>query len=193
MKITREEALVLSKLLHLHTGSALVVAEKSRFQELLEELSERLDDYILNGNEEEEDDEETEDDEEDQEDSSDEGGKEDDEEEDDCKDSSEKDDEEDNDLKCDGHVSASELHDLPPVRTSRHGSIEFEADEESTEESVMLLADGYQEHEVTHLRRKSGELHVRDVDGNWHVFRHPKFPKAWASVLPLDELIGVTA
>lgn len=214
MKISKKDALTLAKVLHQHVGHCALVGDgaRSEFQDTLEDLSARVDEFLVYGDEvdddecehdccaddEEEGDKETEDDDEDKEDPSEEGGEEDDEEEDEDEDSSEEDDDgdsedEDEGLDVDSYVGGAELHDLTAVK-SDDGAVEFEHVEGDDYEDprVDLLVDGYTKIEgVTHIRRQGKELHVRDSDAKWSVFYVTKFPKAWVSTLPLSELVEV--
>ena len=214
MKINAHEALALAKVLHGHVGDDYHASssdeDKSDFRLTLEELAERIDDYLVNGDadeddeaedccekvtydDEEDEDEEAEDDDEEEEDPADEGDEEDDEDEGEGEEPSEEDDDEadEEDLECDDYVTPGQLHDLTAAK-GKKGALEFEDTEEP--DSVQLLLDGGIEHEeVTHLKRVSKELHVRTTDGAWIVYQVARFPKGWAAVLPLDSLVRVEA
>lgn len=215
MKITKEDALALAKILHPLTDYASPVAssEKSDFQETIEDLAERVQDFLLNGEEEDEeceheccadegeadDDEGDEDLDEEEEDSSEED-EEDDEESDEDEESSEEDDgddseDEEEDLEPDCYVRGDELHELKAAPlAAEEGGVEFELTDDGDEAEVNLVIAGYTEVEgITHIRRKGKELHVRDGYGNWSEFEVTKFPKGWADALPLDELAEVEA
>lgn len=221
MKINKEEALVLAKLLHQHDSrsypSALAGdAEKTDFQNTIEDLCERLDDFLVygeeetddeedeheccdHGEEEEDDDEGDEDLGEEEEDSSEED-EEDDEESGEDEESSEEDDgddsEDEEELDVDSYAGGDDLHALKAAKLT-NGSLEFEyvtGDDHSEKDHVDLVVDGYTELEdITHLKRKGKELHVRDCEGGWSIYDVERFPKGWADVLPLDELVEVEA
>jgi hypothetical protein len=213
MKITKEEALALTKILHQHVGGlySLSGVEKNDFLLTLEGVSERLDDFLIFGDDEadeddedeeeccdcghpcgkEDEDEEAEDDDEDEEDSSSKGNKEDAEAEDEAEEASEEDDSDDEEdaeeLEPDGDVDSLALHDLKPTK-AKEGTLEFEA----CDGVVDLLVDSYAEHGATHLKRKGKELHVRDDAGKWHVYHVARFPKAWTDLLAAGELLEVS-
>lgn len=203
MKISKEEALELVKILHPHTDFD---GPKSSHQRVLEKIQDRLTDYLVNDDEEccdheeeEGDDAEAEDEYEDEEDSSEEGDEEDDEDEDEGKESSEEDDDddsEDEEDSADITVYGDELHALKACTTS-DGALEFEhvIDEDGEEEDqVDLLLDGavYVE-KVVRIRRKGKELYVYDDEGSSHQFDVSKFPKGWADLLPIGDLAEVEA
>jgi len=209
MKITKEEALALSKVLHHNINRYTSDESKSNHDLTLEELSARLDEYLVYGgdeeetedeheccdhSEEDEEDEEAEDDGDEEEDSSDEEDEEEDEEESDEESDSEDDESDESDeeeLDVDGYVSVGDLHELRSVK-STNGSLEFESDEEDDTAGVVdVLLDGYHDLTITHLRRKGKELHVRDDHGEWHVYSIVKFPTAWVDLLPLNELVKI--
>lgn len=169
MKITKEDALILVKLLHAYDSRSYAVpAGKTEFQETVEDLCERLDDFIVNGEEddddyseschdgscidcseqeedEEDDDEGDEDDDEEEEDSGEED-EEDDEESDEDEESSEEDDgddsEDEEELNADSYARGDELHALKAVK-STDGSVEFELveDDSKEDEPVELHVD----------------------------------------------------
>jgi hypothetical protein len=210
MRINKEEALALAKVLHTQQGYN--PEEKSDFEVTLADLAERIDSYLVHGDEddccddvceeedpedeedeEEEEDEEAEDDSDEEEDPAEEGDEEDDEDEGEGDESSDSDDEDDDedeeeDLDADATCASGDLHDLTAAK-AKQGAVEFEAVEEGC---CDLLVDGGTEHSVTHLRRKGKELHVRDDGGEWHVYNVSRFPKGWSKLLPLDELVEVT-
>lgn len=213
MKINKEEALVLAKILHQNLGPyGLAAVDKSEFQEALEDLAARVDEFLVYGDEEEaeeheccdhgeEDDDEGDEDLGEEEEDSGEEDEEDDEESGEDEESSEEDDgdypeDEEEELNADSYVGGEELHALKSAKSS-DGAVEFEHavdDDHSDEDHVDLLVDGYTElSNITHVRRKGKELHVRDGAGDWYTFSIPRFPKGWSDVLPLDELVEVEA
>ena len=189
MKLSKHDALALAKVLHNYVVDFYNTPEyeKSEHQETLEDLVERIDEFLLGcgeeGNKNEKDDSvsdaiageaEKKKSEEDEEVSDKESDVEDDESE---------------ELGADNTVYGDELHDLKAVRTDR-GSLEFEAVEES--DDVDVLIDGGYEYTITHVRRKSKQLEVRRKDnGEWVAFNVTKFPSGWTVVLPLNELVEV--
>ena len=191
MKITKEEALALTKMLHPHTdfGSALSQAEKPAFLTILEDLQEKLTAFLLNGEEdccdhdeeqeEKEDDEETKDELEDEEDDS----EEEDEEEGD-------EDEEEQEVECERYAAGSILHSLTQVK-STGGTLEFEEDEERG--TVDLLINGDLEYEnVRYVERGAKTLLVaRHADDAWISYSVTKFPKDWIKTFPLNVTVGV--
>lgn len=203
MKLDKQDALALAKILHQHVGSALShTADKTEHQEILEDLAERIDEYLLSGDEENEEDtechkdccegdedEESEEDDAEGEESADEEDEEGDEEEDE-----EEEDDDTEDLDTDHSVYGEELHDLRAAKSDK-GSLEFELVEDAEDgERVDFLIDGLTTYEgITHVKRFSKELHVRTDDGEWHVYEVSRFPKGWADVLELDELVEVSA
>jgi hypothetical protein len=215
MKISKKDALVLAKILHQHLGPyglASSDADKSEFQDTLEDLSARVDEFLVYGEvadderkhdccvdkdeEEKYDDDETEDDGDEEEEDSGEEDEEDNEGEGEDEESSEEDDDDDSEeeeLNVDSYVAAGKLHDLKAVKTEA-GTVEFEALEDRDDDGVCdLLVDGYTEHSVTHVRRQGKELHVRDAYGEWHVYYVSKYPKGWTDVFPLGELVEIEA
>lgn len=194
MKINKREALALVKVLNQHgvgSDTHLASTSKTDHQNTLEDLADRMDAFLVHdepnccdvgsddakaaddGGEEEED--SAEEDEEDDEEESDE-------------DDSDSDD--DDALDCDYECTAGELHDLEAVKSSK-GAVEFE--EVDSHGSCQLILDGSTEHSVAYLRRSSKALHVIDDRENVHVYNINRFPKAWVTFFPLDELIEVVA
>lgn len=180
MKITKEEALALVKELHnvVNSRASSAVDEKSTHDVVLEELSDRLDSFLLDDC-----DDETEandcyagDDIEDTDPYEAESDDEDDEE--------EGDEEEEVDGTIDPHV----LHGLKPVKTSE-GYVEFE--DVGSQTCVDMLFDGLTNESVTHVKRESDSLNVRNDDGVWLQFNVSKWPTGWAATLPLNQLLEV--
>lgn len=210
MKISKKDALALAKVLHQHVAHCAVINDPE-FQNTLEDLSARCHMFLVYGEEaededgheccdhgEEDEDDEAEDDLDEEEEDSSEEDKEDDEESGEDEESSEEDDDgdsedEEDDLESDCYTTGDELHELTAVK-SDEGAVEFEHVEADGDEGcrVDLLVDGYtQIEDVTYLRRKGKELHVRDGNADWSVFYVNKFPKDWAVALPLNQLVEV--
>ena len=186
MKINKQEALVLSKMVHPHV--AFTVQDSSEFQVVLRELSQRLDHFLTCDDDhqcdEKDDDYDIRPDDDDSEEITDE---------DQNVDELDDDIHVEEELKFDSIVHSDELHALPLAKCSL-GKIEFEdvSDDDHHDRIVDILLDGYTEVKgVTHLKRKSKELHVRDEDGKWTIFHVSKFPSKWVGTLPLNDLIEV--
>lgn len=200
MKISKHDALVLAKVLVRVVDPSQPEDEKSQLDVDLEDLAERLDDYLTGENgtcsdhyesdEEEEEDEEVDDDCDEEEDLDGEEDEEEDEEDEDL--DGEKDEDGVDgaeDLEADCFVNPAELHGLKPLK-SEGVCVEFE-DCDDDSDTVVVLEDGFAELTVTHLRRKGKELHVRNDDGEWFFYEVERFPAGWASCLPLNQLVEV--
>ncbi len=197
MKITKKEAVELSKALHQYqyTGGQLI---SSDHLDTLIALNERLEEYLVA--EVEETDEEVEEDEDSEEDSSSESDEEDDEdkaESEEASDDADAEEDDEEELEADYLVEGDALHNLIGAK-STDGTIEFElidmhdVEGDDDDQRVDLVLEGYTEiNDVTHVRRKSKELHVRDADGEWTIFEVSKFPKSWTSTFPLGGLVEV--
>lgn len=144
----------------------------------------------------EDEDEEAEDDDADEEDPDCEDDEEDDEDEGEGEESSDEADDEDeegegDDEEVDGSVDAACLHDLIPVKSSV-GSLEFEATVGADEDECTFLIDGYSEFTVDLVRRQGKSLEVHSENtGEWKSYSIAKFPKGWATLLPLGETLEV--
>lgn len=197
MKINKKEALALAKVLHQHTGSPLVVMSQSEHDKTVHALQARLDRFIMvDGADADHVDEDCcpkespakkqaqpcdffddgEDDDED------------------VFDEEEEDDEEEDgeqEAAVDLEVPAGDLHDLAPAKATV-GAVEFEHvfDEHTSRLDLLLDGETTIEH-VTHLRRHGKSLEVKAAGRDWTSFEVSKFPKGWASALPLGELAAV--
>ena len=196
MKINKKEALALAKVLHQHTGSALAIVPQSEHDETVRALAARLDRFIMvDGADADYVDEDCrpkkspakkqaqpceffDDSEEDDEDVSDEDD--DDEDDEDCGDVE---DVEQHHLTID----AGGLHDLKPA-TTKDGALEFEKVKARVD--VLLAGEAVIEG-VDYVRRTGRSLEVKSADGDWTSFDVSKFPKGWASQLPIGELAMV--
>lgn len=175
MKINKDQALELSKILHIHLGEGLLFngSEKSKHRQILEDLQLRLEGFLL-------------------------GDQDDQDEEDDCCESDDEDDEADDEegtedeqeLEPDSSASGQELHNLKAVK-SQGVALEFEGIDEDEGSRVYVLVDSYPEHIATHIRRLSKSISIRDEFDTWRTYNVSRFPKGWADLLPLGELVEV--
>jgi hypothetical protein len=181
MKITRHEALVLAKVLHQHIDHlGRYGNEKSSFRGALEDLAEKIDDFLVNVKECNEgcrnlddEDEVNEEKGEDEESFNEDGDK--------------------NRLVADIILSGTYLHELSATK-SKDGAVEFERVKQAHACRVDVLVDGYcRLKDVTHLRRKSKELHVRTSSGKWYIYHVANFSNDWINALPVNKLVEVYA
>lgn len=88
-------------------------------------------------------------------------------------------------------VEACDLHDLKGA-SGKDGTIEFEYLDGT--ETVDLLVDGHAEMTaVSFIRRYAKKVEVQREDGRWIAFIVNKFPKGWASLLPIGVAVKVEA
>ena len=188
MKITKTEALLLSKLFtQSGINNPLNLAAAPDFGPATA-LAARVDAYLLDevvGNVEVEEEEEEEEpaydeDEDEPEDEVEE------EESDEDEDSDEDDEDLDNEeLEVDGQVDADVLHKLAAVKTNK-GDVEFEFDEDG----LFLLEDSLRVHEVTVVHRTATSLTI--YDENEMPFKYEvkgRYPKGWSAALPVNEML----
>lgn len=188
MKINKKEALALAKVLHQHTGSALPVGLQSEHDETIHKLVTRLDHFIMVDGADGAD-----------------GDHVDDDylpkkspvkkEERPCDFLEDSDDEDDEDgeqeMASDNDVDAGDLHELTPVKAT-NGTIEFEYVFDDQASRLNLLLDGETIIEyVTHLRRHRDSLEVKASARDWTAYEVNRFPKGWASLLPIHQLLTV--
>jgi len=187
MKINKLEALALTKTLHPHVGFTTENDSLTEYQEILQDLSERLDHFLTCDDSEHVHEEDDGDDRPEDDDSEEIADDDDDDEEEEEGDSVDVEEE----LESESVIDPAILHDLASVKTTK-GLLEFE--DTGTGKSIDILVDGYTEIEgVTHFKRKAKELHVRDASKAWTVFHVTKFPSSWTKTLPVDELVEVLA
>jgi len=185
MKLNKQQALTLVKVLTLHKGAYNSSGDpQTEAEQLVTDLQDDLEDFLVYGDDavspEECEDED--------------GVDEPDEEDDDCEEEDEEDEEdEEEDLQADDTVKPLELHMLEPVKASLGSSVKFtiEFEDLGDLDSVDLLMEDDALEGVTHLKRFAKSLHVRDVDGNWTVFEVPRFSKSWTRTLPVKKLVAV--
>jgi nitrous oxide reductase len=184
MKITKEDAIALTKVLSPHTDY-FVSGDRSDYQLTLVSLQERCTEFLLDGPDDDEGDEEAAD-EDDEDDEGDDEEEQDEDEEEDPTDGSDEDDESEEDVVT---CSGDELH-LLTVAKSKQGEVEFEV---VSNNEVDLLLGGYTEiRDITHLKRGAKSLSV-SADGSrtWTAYHVSRFPKGWAALLPLDVIVEV--
>ena len=221
MKLTREQALDLVKILsHYQTlapdnGVGDADGLCSDLEEFVLSGSDEDDDAAEDSDDEEgDDDEEDEEDEDsDEDDSEEEDPEEPDESEDDEGDEADDESEEDDgegdgdseeELETDSYALGRDLHDLKVAKgkiiSSSVGdpddvvTLEFEHTEGDDADVCDLLVNGDPVGPIVYVRRKGSELHVAegsDDDRTWHRFNVSRFPKGWADVLPVDDLVEV--
>lgn len=190
MKLSKKDALFLTKALHCHVHSN-ERKEDDDFCEALEDIVERLDKFITGDEMEFEDDEGEDDYEEEEEDPS---GEEDEEDERKTEESQEEDDEED----YDDVVFANDLHALKSVKVRQlperlNSSTEFlEFEWEGDDDTVnVLLSGSVALTDVTYIQRISNRLKVKTPDG-WTEFGcDNRFPVEWSRLLPVGMLLKI--
>jgi len=192
MKLNKQQALTLVKVLTLHKGAYNSYGSsgdpQTEAEQLVTDLQDDLEDFLVYGDDDAVSPEECED-----EDGVDEPDEEDDDYEDDEEEDEEDEEDEEEDLQADDTVKPLELHMLEPVKASLGSSVKFtiEFEDLGDLDSVDLLMEDDALEGVTHLKRFAKSLHVRDVDGNWTVFEVPRFSKSWTRTLPVKKLVAV--
>jgi len=109
-----------------------------------------------------------------------------------AEDGDDEDDEDDEqEMASDNEVNASDLHELTPVKAT-NGTIEFEYvfDDQASRLNLLLDGETFIEH-VTYLRRHRDSLEVKASARDWAAFEVNRFPKGWASLLPVHQLLTV--
>lgn len=220
MKLTKKQALTLIKAIHEKTDY-ITAFQHNEAQLELKELQEQLEYFVCNtegtsdilgkdptpcddgchdscepkDEEEETNDEEDENDGSDEEEPSDAGGRPHDADEDEAGEVEEQDGDggdevEEEEPEADYTVGAGDLHDLTVAKlTHAGGSLEFE----DNDDTVDIIVGGYCEVPgVNFLKRTGKEIHVRTTQGRWRIFSiEGRWPKGWASALPMDQLVEV--
>lgn len=210
MKLSKEQALDLVKIL-IHYQTLAPCGDVADVHGLRRDLEK----YILGGDEDEEEtnnEKDEEDDETDEEDSGEEDVEEPDKSKDGEGDEADDEGEEDDDdgladeeaLCVDSYVYSGDLHDLKPAKAKIISSsvgdpddeviLEFEHTDGDDANVCDLLVSGEPIGPITHVRRKGNELHVAENNSGeraWHRFHVSRYPKGWADVLPLDDLVEV--
>lgn len=203
MKLSKKQALDLVKILT-HYQTLVPDGDIADVHGLRCNLEER----VLNGDEDEEeidDEEDKEDDGTDKEDSGEkddeEPGEAEDEEDEEVDDGGPEDEEK---LDVDSYARSRDLHDLKPAKAKIIGSstgdpddeviLEFEHTGGDDVNICDLLVNGEPIGPITYVRRKGNELHIAENNRGkrvWHRFHVSRYPKGWADVLPLDDLVEV--
>lgn len=188
MELTKRQALLVVKLLQAAPEGAV-----NAYQDDIDELDEAVEAFLTGsddqgdtgdvdmGDEEDEEDDESED-------------EDDDEDEDD-----ESDDPVSDGVIYEGTVSPRALNDLSPVKTTEWvaagtsaKTVEFEMVYRS-ETVDVITTDGVTELEnVRYVSRSADRLELY-VDGEWYDYGVTKFPKGWATTLPLGQVLKVGA
>jgi len=84
-------------------------------------------------------------------------------------------------------VTGDGLHDLKPA-TSKSGHLEFE----KVGPSVDLLVDGEPVvGGIAYVRRTGRQIVVEDVHGDQTIYEVSRFPKGWATLMPAGALVEV--
>lgn len=187
MELTKRQALLVVKLLQAAPEGAV-----NAYQDDIDELDEAVEAFLTGSDD-------------DQEDTGDvDMGDEEDEEDVEVTDEPEEDDESDDEDDSDemvshtGTVSPHALNDLSPVKTTEWvpgapaKAVEFEMVCRS-ETVDVITTDGVTELEnVRYVCRSADRLELY-VDGEWYDYGVTKFPKGWATTLPLGQVLKVGA
>lgn len=194
MKINKEEALVLAKLIHPHVSFSVTAdATLSDFQDVLRDLDVRLTELLTR-------DDGSDDDEMVDNQKVDELGEDDVDEEDvidEDEDESEEEDDEETHEEAQYEIEGDELHDLcsiaayagaRPTRGEKPVTVEFESEFEEcrlvSSDGTILVIDS--------IKRLAKALQVWCTDSSVATtFRVKRFPKEWVDALPVNELVSV--
>jgi hypothetical protein len=197
MRINKTEALVLAKIVHQHTGGATALRiDQSGFDVVLREIEARLSTYLVKGEEEDCSEDAKSDDADKTDDSLREcydpdcsvcypsSGEESDE------DAEEEEEEvDDNFPESDCDVFIDELDELAPARLASSKSFEFEKMNDNT---VNVLVDGQlDEANILYVQRNGALLTVWNSEGDSLSYDVTRFPKGWATALPLESVCEV--